>query len=70
MGDIKIAEGFVVETKLMGDDDDMEKTARLSTSAGHWNGVRTVWVFDQIGDMCDHNGESWVWKRVGVCPRH
>ena len=58
---------YELETKLMGDDDDTEK--RVSTSVGHWNGVWTVWVFDQIGEMCVHCCESWVWKLVGVCPR-
>ena len=65
---LQLLKEFEVETKLMGDDDDMEKMA--VSSVRHWIGVRTVWVFGQMGDMCVHCCESWVWKRVGVCPRH
>ena len=61
---LQLMKVYELETKVMGDDDDMEKTA-----VGHWNGVRTVWVFGQIVDMCALCYESWVWKRVGVCPR-
>ena len=65
---LQLLKECVLETKLMGDDDDMGKTGRHLARSLEWRedglGVRP-----DRRHLCAHCCESWVWKRVGVCPR-
>ena len=58
MGDIKIAEGFVVETNLMGDDD-MEKTAV-------YLGGTLEWCEDCLGVRPDRRHVRSQWRELGM----
>ena len=64
----QLSKEYELETKMMGDDEDMAKTAVYL--GRHLNGERMVWVCGPIVDMCAPCCESWEWKRVEVCLRH